>query len=311
VNDHTAKAEDLTSFLNSGRTHAIIHGDCLSVLGNLPKESINSTITSPPYFSLKTYHSDHQIGWNQNRDEYLEAIKLMLEATFRATAKFGVCILVIADTYKFKRMQLIPQRVALIADQCGWTVRNTLVWWKTDAAPERVNNRWRYTHEQILFLAKSSSGYYFDIDSIRLPYSELTKKRWGKGQKYGGTKATLTAGPEGQRFRLGSSFKLNPLGAIPPDVLRIPTARSKHTHYATFPRELVDLLVTATSRVGDIILDPFVGSGTTGVSALSAGRRFIGIDINSDYATLSRNECDTAALRQAECRAHSHEPSPP
>lgn len=281
-------------FFLRAQNHAIVQGNCLDLLPTIPPNSINATVTSPPYFSLKTYDCEGQIGWKQSRDEYLHSMHLLLAGLMAATAPNGCCFIIIGDTYKRRTMQLIPQRIALLADEIGWTVRNTLIWWKCDAAPESVTDRWRYSHEDVLFLVKSPRGYSFDLDSIRIPYSDVTMKRWGKGQTYGGGKAKDAAGPAGQKFKRGRSFRLNPKGAIPPDVLHLPTSRCKLSHYATFPRGLVELLVMATTNERDIVLDPFVGSGTSGVVAISSKRRFLGFDLNAEYVALATGECEAA-----------------
>ena len=284
------------SFFGSNAGYAIVTGDCRKLLVSVPDESVDLTVTSPPYFQQKDYDSTQQIGWDQSRDEYLNAIGTVLGELLRVTRPTGSVFIVIADTYKNKSLQLIPQAVALIASDIGWTIRNDLIWSKTDAAPENVVDRWRYSHEYIFFMVKKPTGYTFEMDSVRVPYADVTLKRWGKGQKYGGQKSSETAGPRGQRFRRGKSFSLNSKGALPPDVLSYATSRSPHTHYATYPPSLVKTFVEATSVPGGIVLDPFVGSGTTGRVAVECGRRFLGFDVNASYAEIAASECHEALV---------------
>jgi len=286
--------QQLATFGASSRDYAILAGDCRDLLPMIPGDSVDITVTSPPYFQQKDYAENGQIGWKQSRGEYLKALRDVLFELIRVTKPTGSCFIVIADTYKKKCLQLIPQSVALEAVNLGWTVRNDLIWSKTDAPPERVSDRWRYSHEHILFLVKRPVGYRFDMDAIRIPYAEATKLRWGKGQQYGGPKSSEETGPRGQRFRRGKSFELNPKGAIPPDILPYATSRSPHTHYATYPPDLVSKLLEAASVPGDLVLDPINGTGTTGVVALTKMRRFLGFDVSSDYVRIASRECNRA-----------------
>lgn len=281
----------IEEYIGSDEKLIIINGDACKLLKMLPESLIDVTVTSPPYFSQKDYGEIKQIGWDQSREEYLDSMTTVLKELFRVTKKTGSCFIVIADTYQNKCLQLIPQLLSIAAVDIGWTLRNDIIWHKTDAPPERVTDRWRYGHEHILFLVKNPVKYYFDLDSIRVAYSERTIRRWGKGQKYGGPKSTDKAGPQGQRFKNGKSFQLNPKGAIPPDVIQSSTSRSKSNHYATFPPRLVERLIQATTHQGDLVFDPFVGSGTTGSVALLHDRRFIGIDINPDYVDIANKRC--------------------
>ena len=117
-----------------------------------------------------------------------------------------------------------------------------------------------------------------------MPYSPVTLRRWSGGQEYGGNKAKAEAGPSGQRFKRGKTFRLNEKGTIPRDVIDCATARSRLDHFATFPIELIEKFVLATSDEGDLVLDPFAGTATTGAAAVRNARRFLGIELNPDYA---------------------------
>lgn len=284
----------MENFFNSLEECLLLEGDCREHLPLIPDCSIDVTVTSPPYYRQKDYEVPSQIGWNQSREEYLESMSLVLSELFRVTKPTGSAFIVIADTYRHKSLQLIPQSIALVASKIGWKIRNDLIWRKTDAPPERVTDRWRYSHEHIFFLTKKPTGYHFDMNSIRVPYADVTKSRWGNGQKYGGRKSSAEAGPKGQRFRRGKHFSLHPLGAIPPDILSYATSRSPDSHYATYPPKLVLTLLEATSRPGNIVFDPFVGSGTTGQVALQHFRRFIGFDVNSRYLEIATRRCSEA-----------------
>lgn len=184
--------------------------------------------------------------------------------------------------------------LVIAAVECGWTVRNDLIWAKSYAAPDGAADRWRFSHEHVLFLTKRARGYKFNADEIRVPYSPVTERRWAKGQKYGGNKANAPSGPLGQRFKKGKTFKLNPKGTIPQDVLEYSTARSRLDHFATYPIGLIEKMLLATTDAGDLVLDPFAGTATTGLAAIRNGRRFVGIELNPDYVKIARSRLSSA-----------------
>jgi DNA modification methylase len=272
---------------------AVWNGSCETELARVAPGSVQSTVTSPPYFRQKDYHAKGQFGWETTVGEYVAKMGGVFEQLLRATKPTGCCFFVVGDTYVNKALQLVPQRLALAACEVGWTIRNDLVWAKTDAAPDGATDRWRFSHEHILFLTKAARGYTFNADAIRVPYSPVTVRRWAGGQRYGGAKARDEAGPQGQRFKRGKTFKLHEKGTIPKDVVACATARSRLDHFATFPLELVEQFVLATSSPGDLIFDPFAGTATTGVAALRNGRRFLGIELNPDYARMARERLTT------------------
>lgn len=272
----------------------VICGCCLENMAALAAESVDLTVTSPPYFQQKDYGDDRQIGWESSRDEYLEKMTRFMQLLRGLTAPSGSAFIVIGDSYDGGTMQLIPQRLACIAADLGWNIRNDLIWSKTDAAPGRAPNRWRFTHEHILFLTKSPNAYVFDESAIRQPYSARTLRRWGSGQRYGGPKANSRPTEwgkkqqaKGNRLPAGKSFVLNPDGTLPSDVIQLPSGRSKFKHYATFPLALVETFVVAASGPDALVFDPFTGSGTTGEAAIRRGRRFLGIELSAEYAEIA------------------------
>jgi site-specific DNA-methyltransferase (adenine-specific) len=265
----------------------IICGDAEEVLGTLAAESVDLTVTSPPYFGHKDYRVEGQLGREATVDEYVAKIRGVLEQLFRVTAKTGACFFVVGDTYRSGRLLLVPHRIALAADDIGWTVRNDLIWSKLDPPPESPRNRWRSAHEHILFLTKQPAKYTFHADAIRVPYSDATVRRWGNGQVYGGPKSEGRETESDSRMRHGKTFNLNPKGCLPTDVWSLPAGDSSARHYATFPDRLVRPIVLACSNPGDLVLDPFAGSGTTCRIAHETGRRFIGIELNPEYAKMA------------------------
>jgi len=273
------------------------HGSCRSLLTKIPDGVVQTTITSPPYYRQKDYGCKGQLGWEPTVERYIKKLNAVLDQVLRATAPSGSCFVVIGDSFAGKSLQLVPHRLALAAAASGWTVRNDLIWAKSDAAPDGATDRWRFAHEHILFLTKKSRAYKFNADDIRVPHSPVTKRRWGDGQEYGGPKAKPDAGPAGQRFKRGKTFRLNERGALPRDVLEFATARSRLDHFATFPESLIEKLLLATTDRGDLVLDPFAGTATAGVVALQHGRRFLGIELCRRYTKLARQRLSSASQR--------------
>jgi DNA modification methylase len=268
-------------------------------LSKSPSDSVVATITSPPYFRQKDYGVAGQFGWESTLDEYLNKLRTLFTELLRVTSSEGTCFFVIGDSYVKRALQLVPQRAAIIATECGWTLRNDLIWAKTDAAPGCSTDRWRFTHEHILFMSKKSKGYKFNTSPIRVPYNDRTIRRWGNGQTYGGPKAG-DAGTQAQRCAKGKSFHLNPEGTIPADVMLHATARSKLDHYATFPLGLVEQFVLAATSPNDLIFDPFTGTGTTGVAALMHRRRFLGIELSPSYQKIAETRLNKVLIETAE-----------
>lgn len=193
---------------------------------------------------------------------------------------------------------LVPYRIALRADSIGWTIRNDIIWNKTDPAPESPRNRWRSGHEHILFLTKRPTGYRFNADAVRVPYAAATLRRWGEGQSYGGPKSRRRREAKDSRMRDGQTFKLNPRGCLPPDVWSLPASNTSERHYATFPEQLVRPIIEACSKPGDLVLDPFAGSGTACRVAVALSRRCLGIDLNPQYVALA-----SAAIQSSSAQA--------
>ena len=134
----------------------------------------------------------------------------VLESLLRVTSDTGACFFVVGDTYERQKLLLVPHRLALAADEIGWTVRNDLIWSKLDPPPESPRNRWRCGHEHVLFLTKRPGKYTFHADAIRVPYADATKRRWGNGQVYGGPKSERRPNDKASRMRHGKTFTAEP-----------------------------------------------------------------------------------------------------
>jgi site-specific DNA-methyltransferase (adenine-specific) len=125
----------------------IICGDAKQVLRTLPDGIVDLTVTSPPYFLHRDYGVNGQLGREATVHDYVRHIRGVLKELLRVTAETGACFFVIGDTYRQQKLLLVPHRIAIAADQLGWTVRNDLIWSKLDPAPESPRNRWRSAQE--------------------------------------------------------------------------------------------------------------------------------------------------------------------
>jgi len=269
-------------------TAKVICGDAAETLSTFPSSSVALTITSPPYYRQRDYGVVRQIGQERSLAGYLDRIGQVLGELLRVTDDAGSCFFVVGDTYADRRLLMVPHRIGLLADDLGWTVRNDLIWRKSSPAPESPRNRWRSGHEHVFFLTKRPSGYRFNADSLRAPHAEATLRRWGAGQAYGGPKSKNRRRPNDSRMRDGQVFTLNPKGCLPTDVWSIPSANTTAGHYAAFPSQMVKPLVEACSLPGELVLDPFAGSGTTCVVAAELGRGCLGVELNPEYAEMAR-----------------------
>jgi DNA modification methylase len=186
---------------------------------------------------------------------------------------------------KPKDMIGIPWMVAFALRADGWYLRSDIVWHKPNVMPESVQDRPTKAHEYVFLLSKSEN-YFYDIDSVREPHTMKPQRRLSpieKRPKYGHSQPHTEAG---YRTRGAVGVDGNPKGRNRRTVWSINTKPFKGAHFATFPTELPSICIAAGSASGDLILDPFAGSGTTCAVAKAMGRRFLGIELNAKYAPL-------------------------
>jgi len=258
------------------------HGDSLEVARTIATESVNCIVTSPPYFGLRDYGSEGQYGIEKTPTAYVETMRALFSELRRALAGDGTLWLNLGDSYgKGKQLMGMPWRVALALQDDGWILRNAIVWHKPNAMPESTKDRLRGTYEQVFLFAKQPK-YHFGLDEIRVPHASVSIARAGRARK-------TAYAPEGQTPGKRKETAPNSLGANPGDVWSIPTKPFKEAHSAVMPPELARRCVLAGSKPGDTIVDPFSGSGTTGMVAREEGRKYVGIDISSKYLDLSLN----------------------
>ena len=288
-------------------------GDALDVLRTLPDESVQTCITSPPYFGLRDYGHDGQIGLESTPDEYVAALVAVFREVRRVLRDDGTLWLNLGDSYSggnqtgrndggrpekgrnwaeydIKRTKVtrntglkpkdligIPWRVAFALQADGWYLRSDIIWHKPNPMPESVKDRPTSAHEHIFLLAKSKR-YFYDADAVAeeaCGAAELPR-RHGNGQTLG-----ETSGKGG--YRVGSTNGTRNRR----NVWTVNTKPYSEAHVAVYPPELIEPCVLAGSAEGDTVLDPFSGAGTTGVVALAKRRTYIGIELNPTYAEMA------------------------
>lgn len=247
----------------------IIEGDVRHVLPKLPESSVDCVITSPPYFALRNYGEKEQIGLESSVDRWVEQIVDVVEASGRLLKPTGSLWLNLGDSYSrhqsagapAKSLLLGPERIALELTRRGWTVRNKIVWAKTNPMPSSVRDRLSCTWESIYLLTRSRH-YYFDLDAIRIPH-RTTRTAGSTADRSGGeTTGTASlakpdwAGPlagnqSGLKAAKAAGRAGHPLGKNPGDVWHLATSNYRGAHFATFPEQLVTkpLLASCPERV--------------------------------------------------------------
>jgi DNA modification methylase len=256
------------------------HGDARDVAGTLSTGSADCIVTSPPYYGLRNYGSPYQYGMEETPALYVETLRTLFAELRRVLADGGTLWLNIGDSYgPCKNLMGMPWRVALALQEDGWILRNAIVWHKPNAMPESVRDRLRGTYEQVFLFAKDRK-YHFDLDPIREPHAAVSVARAGRARK-------TAYAPDGQTPGKRKETAPNPLGANPGDMWSIPTKPFKEAHSAVMPPELARRCILAGSLPGATILDPFSGSGTTGMVARDEGRKYVGIDTSAKYLALS------------------------
>lgn len=244
--------------VNSG--WMLLVGDALAQLRTLPAGSVQTCVTSPPYWALRDYGVEGQIGL-EPLPEYIQRLVAVFGEVRRVLRSDGTCWINLGDT---KDKHGIPWRVAFALQDDGWWLRSDIIWAKPNPIPESVCDRPTVSHEFIFLLSKSER-YFYNTDEAR-ERCVVEAPRWKE---------------DGVGFR---NWR---------DVWTIPSQPSSLEHFAAFPEELARRCIVAGSRLGDTVLDPFAGTGTTGVVALREGRRFVGIELNPAYVEIAERRSRT------------------
>ncbi len=290
----------------------IATGDALTVLRQMPSESVHSCVTSPPYWKLRDYEIDGQIGVEATPQEYLDRLLPVFDEVRRVLRPDGTCWVVLGDTYVGKCLTLLPGRFGEAMTARQWICRNRIIWHKPNPIPSSTTDRFTTDHEEIYFFTKTAR-YYFEQQFV--PYKVSTEARIRQfarnGEKFDssrhknyrgqGSMATLQRLVHKNLSVPGRSVHsmhrkrangegepaLRVEGANMRTVWTIAVGRCQEAHFATFPERLVEIAVRAGCPVGGIVLDPFCGVATTGLVCERLGRSFLGIELNPAYVEIA------------------------
>ena len=296
----------------------ILVGDVLVMLGTLEDASVDCVVTSPPYWGLRDYQVEGQIGLEPTLAEFVATMVKVFREVARVLKPSGTLWLNLGDSYagsgkgpskslnqdhhhlegvhsaivpnglKPKDLCGVPWRVAFGLQDDGWYLRQEIIWHKPNPMPESVRDRCTKAHESIFLLAHPESGgkYYYDADAVR----ERHKEPWrGRGEHESLTPHSGRlddVNKEQAAFTVGVR-QYNPLGRNKRSVWTITTKPYSQAHFATFPPELPRTCIQAGCPEGGTVLDPFAGAGTTLLVANQLQRHAIGIELNPEYAAMA------------------------
>jgi DNA modification methylase len=329
----------------------IIQGDCLDVLKTLPSESVDCVVTSPPYWALRDYGVEGQLGLEPTFQEYITKLCDIFDEVKRVLKKSGTCWVNMGDTYfgsgkgaggdienskqvwsfkdketricqhcgkeftgwKFqnfcgaacsgvdntprtekgkmsdKSLCQIPSRFAIEMSNRGWILRNEIIWHKPNCMPSSVKDRFTVDFEKVFFFVKSKK-YWFEtqyepaIDQERLkrrPLNMDNDRKWDRDTEPSNVNTI-------NKKTLEKSWEhIKEFGRNKRCVWTITTKPFKEAHFATYPEKLIEPMIQAGCPVGGVVLDPFIGSGTTGLVAKKQNKNYIGIELNPVYIAMA------------------------
>ncbi len=305
----------------------LLHGNCLEIVPLLAPDSIQCCVTSPPYWGLRDYGHGDQIGLERTPQRYTEQMTNVFAGINNALKPDGTLWLNLGDSYasygdskcvpqsinedqrgmpkegaknrgaaafknstiKHKDLVGIPWRVAFALQADGWYLRSDIIWNKPNSMPESVTDRPTKAHEYIFLMSKSGK-YYYDHEAIKEQNTDLERTNYKPGPR--AYKEGNTSQCADKRTRRNDGFEKYAQGTIcegrnKRSVWNVATKPYLGAHFAVFPPELIEPCILAGTKEGDIVIDPFSGSGTVGQVCKKHKRRYIGIELNEEYLKLS------------------------
>lgn len=259
--------------------YRVIVGDSRQVLKTLDADSVDCVVTSPPYWGLRDYQVTGQLGQEEDVGQYIDDLVSVFHDAKRLLKPDGSLWVNIADTYHDKSLMGIPWLLAFAMKRNGWYLRNDIIWHKTNGLPESVKDRFTRNHEYLFFFTKNSR-YYFDQEAVREPAKETSIRRYGNARHYskwqhipGMDNANSGIRDVSHDTRNKCTVWSNPVNSV---VIK--------DHFAVYPEKLIEPCILSCSRPGGLVLDPFNGSGTTGVVSVRNMRNYIGVELNPKFA---------------------------
>jgi DNA modification methylase len=313
----------------------LITGDCIESMKKMPAQCVNTCVTSPPYFGLRDYGMEGQIGLEDTPDAFVERLVEVFREVKRVLRDDGTLWLNLGDSYcntngyaraqpefqrkgrndapandrnldalhnagfKTKDLIGIPWRVAFALQADGWYLRQDIIWHKPNPMPESVRDRCTKAHEYIFLMSKSPK-YYYDHEAIKEEAKTAPAMRDKAGEGYQADYAKGQRFSDGERL-WGADGKKNKRS-----VWSVPTIAYKGAHFATFPTELIEPCILAGCPEGGTVLDPFGGSGTTAGVAIAHKRKAILCELNPDYADMV-NDRVSSIVKKITPNANQHD----
>ena len=310
--------------------NTIICADALDGLKVLEDESVDMCVTSPPYYGLRDYGTERQIGMEESPQEYVKNLTEIFMEVHRVLKPTGTLWLNIGDSYagsgkgpmslavagngknktlyeKNKRVQEVPKTwagikskdmigipwmLAFTLRENGWYLRSDIIWKKKNCLPESVKDRPTKCYEHIFLLSKEKK-YYYDYKAIQEPLMDVSKARYKRGRNAN----SKYVGQQGIMQVRENFSDFDQEFRRKRDVWEVSTNTYKmDEHFAMYPEKLIEPCILAGCPKGGIVLDPFFGSGTTGAVSKRLGRQYVGIEINPKY-------CEKAGQRIAQVKA--------
>lgn len=305
----------------------LLNGDARDVLRAMPEGIVNQAVTSPPYWRQRDYGDPRQIGQEKTIQEFLNRMWAVFDEIRRILTRDGTCWVNLGDKYVDTSAQLIPEQFVVGMKRRGWLVTNKIIWHKPNCKPESVKSRFTNDWEPIYFFAKSKDHYFRQLfepyspatisrcerfvrnyerfDPLRHKYDpsglaqtpfrvlESIARKAGAVQETpnGNCMARANAAGQDARCELGRNMRC---------VWSLPTAGYRGTHFAVWPPQLVVRIIRAGCPKGGIVLDPFVGSGTTLAVAEAEGCSGIGIDLRPNYLEMAANTVLDARVKRVD-----------
>lgn len=315
----------------------LIHGEALEELKKLDDESVDMVITSPPYWALRDYGVEGQLGLEPTFQEYINKLCDIFDEVKRVLKKEGTCWVVMGDTYggsgngaggysdkstlrgytgeKTKGREMakeswcfekapkvngpqkslcqIPSRFAIEMTNRGWILRNEIIWFKPNCMPSSVKDRFTVDFEKMFFFVKNRK-YYFEqqfevpLTNENRPSGIVRNREYGYQGKYKINETAKFFIKKGSGGNLHLPANPKKQGRNKRCVWKIKTKPFKEAHFAVYPPSLIETPIKAGCPKGGIVLDPFLGSGTTAVVAKKLNRKWIGIELNPKYIKIAK-----------------------
>jgi DNA modification methylase len=308
----------------------IIFGDCRETMRQWAKDGIKAQtcVTSPPYYGLRDYGHDGQIGLEETPEEYIKAMVEVFRCVWNVLEDNGTLWLNIGDSYynyrpgkgqalvkqsvsntnqdlpetcarrgnkldglKEKDLIGIPWMLAFALRADGWYLRQDIIWHKPNPMPESVQDRCTKAHEYIFLMSKSLK-YYYDIESIKEKAHTTDSTNRNRDE----SRLNNTPGRKRMAGLTTNHYEMKNKRSV----WTVTTKPYTGAHFATFPTDLIEPCIKAGCPEGGVVLDPFMGSGTTAYVAALNGRKYLGCELNPDYKPLQDERIKNAMLETAQ-----------